>query len=206
MLPIVKTLKFNRTISSSFEALIDEYHLLDRESKGFLVLDEFVKKVRYFLTTSRYLKNNDGCLAILTCNNSFTIQECASQFIPKRNGDYCSISKNRVIVYFPTCRDGEIEVALNHTFNVPKETLFKKIQAYYKGQDILDYINKIELNKVHALDTQDEKAIVKMLQLSFNKNEAMKNLKSFDEMAKGQEAITPTPCDLDLLLGEHDAV
>ena len=45
-----------------------------------------------------------------------------------------------------------------------------------------------------------------MLQLSFNKNEAMKNLKSFDEMAKGQEAITPTPCDLDLLLGEHDAV
>ena len=111
-----------------------------------------------------------------------------------------------MIVYFPTCRDGEIEVALTHTFNVPKETLFKKIQAYYKGQDILDYINKIELNKVHALDTQDEKAIVKMLQLSFNKNEAMKNLKSFDEMAKGQEAITPTPCDLDLLLGEHDAV
>lgn len=45
-----------------------------------------------------------------------------------------------------------------------------------------------------------------MLQLTFNKNEAMKNLKSFEEMAKGQEAITPTPCDLTLLLGEHDAV
>ena len=206
MLPMVKTLKFNRTITSSFEALLDEYHLLDRESKGFLVLDEFVKKVRYFLTTSRYLKNNDGCLAVLTCNDSFTIQECASQFTPKRNGDYCSISKNRVIVYFPTCRDGEIEVALNHTFNVPKETLFKKIQAYYKGQDILDNINKIELNQVQVLDAQDEKAIVKMLQLTFNKNEAMKNLKSFEEMAKGQEAITPTPCDLTLLLGEHDAV
>ena len=181
MIPILKTLRFNRTISRSFDNLLNEYHLLDREANGFLALDLFIQKVRFFCKNNLETQKSDGCLAILTCQESFSVQMCASQFTPKRGGDYCTIFKNNVILYLPSCRNGEISISLEHTFNVTPTTLFKNCQAFYKQQDILDKIN--DLSKFKYTQELDTSSMVNLLQLALNKKRALEKIKNLDEVA-----------------------
>ncbi len=143
MLPTLKTLVFQKTISKNFKEIKDNYHLIDNEGKGFLMPHDFIVKVQSLIAHNIEESNLRGTLVKLTVKEGLTEKMCVSQFKPKRGGDYCTIIHGYIILYLPSCREGELAVTLEHTFNTKPTTLFKTCSAVYTHQGIVSEIRDL---------------------------------------------------------------
>ena len=143
MLPTLKTLVFQKNISKSFNEIKDNYHLIDNEGKGFLMPKDFIVKVQNLISHNLEESNLRGTLAKLTVKDGLTEKMCVSQFKPKRGGDYCTVMHGYIILYLPSCREGELAITLEHTFNTKPTTLFKTCSAVYTYQGIVSEIKDL---------------------------------------------------------------
>lgn len=143
VMPTLKTLQYQKIITASFKSLLESYHLIDSEGKGFLAPINFVDKVRFFLSKNLNSGNLEGALVILTCHKHLNPQMCMTQFKPKRGGDYCTMVQDKIVVFLPSCREGEVTVSLEHTFNTNPVKLFSSCHALFTYQEILDTVNSL---------------------------------------------------------------
>ena len=136
------TFKYSSAVD--FAVLKRQFFMLDRENNGYLDKDEFVKKVASLVSLEDDGANCNGALAILAVNQKISSELAVSQFKPKRGGDYCTIFHQDVVVFLPSCREGELSVSLLHTFNVETDKLFSSIRATYTKHEIISIINEMK--------------------------------------------------------------
>ena len=161
MLPTLKTIKFALSISVNFNTIIDNYHLIENEDNGYLAPEEFFNSVDRLLKAG--FENNyvEACLTILTPKNGIDSISCLSQFTPKRGGDYCTLLNGNIIVFLPNCRNGELKIALEHTFNTAPSVLFESDESLFSKREILNKIQSLAALKIKSV--VDKKILEKMI-------------------------------------------
>lgn len=162
MIPTLKTSKFTQSISVNFNRIIDNYHFIENEDNGYLKPEEFFNSVDRLLKAG--FENNyvEACLSVLTPKNGIDSLSCLSQFTPKRGGDYCTLVNGNIILFLPNCRNGELKIALEHTFNTAPSVLFESDESYFNKRDILSKIQYFSSQKIKS--TVDEKVLAKLIQ------------------------------------------
>ena len=141
MLPTLRAISYSKRISMSFEKMLDNYQVLDREGNGFLMPEAFFSKVEFLLSKKVDEAAVDGTLITLRPKLGLLAEQCLSQFKPKRAGDYGTLIGNVIIIYLPSCRNGELAVSLEHTFNTDPTTLFDSCDAVYSRSEILSRVD-----------------------------------------------------------------
>ena len=121
--------------------MLDNYQVLDREGNGFLMPEAFFSKVEFLLSKKEDEAAVDGTLITLRPKLGLLAEQCLSQFKPKRAGDYGTLIGNVIIIYLPSCRNGELAVSLEHTFNTDPTTLFDSCDAVYSRSEILSRVD-----------------------------------------------------------------
>ena len=62
----------------------------------------------------------------------------------------------------PNCRNGELKIALEHTFNTAPSVLFESDESYFSKRDILSKIQFFSSQKIKS--AVDEKVLAKLIQ------------------------------------------
>lgn len=112
---------------------------------------DFILKVQNLISHNLEGSNLRGTLAKLTVKDGLTEKMCVSQFKPKRGGDYCTVMQGFIILYLPSCREGELAITLEHTFNTPQlrylrlALLYIHIRKSFQKSKILDQLSLIPL-------------------------------------------------------------
>ena len=203
MLPTLKTLVFQKNISKSFNEIKDNYHLIDNEGKGFLMPQDFILKVQNLISHNLEGSNLRGTLAKLTVKDGLTEKMCVSQFKPKRGGDYCTVMQGFIILYLPSCREGELAITLEHTFNTTPTTLFKTCSAVYTYQEIVSEIKDLGSTEFDSFEDVNimHEIIIKQRQEELMKKKA----KSIYDLAD-TSLVTAVPVSMnELWKDEQDA-
>ena len=203
MLPTLKTLVFQKNISKSFNEIKDNYHLIDNEGKGFLMPQDFILKVQNLISHNLEGSNLRGTLAKLTVKDGLTEKMCVSQFKPKRGGDYCTVMQGFIILYLPSCREGELAITLEHTFNTTPTTLFKTCSAVYTYQEIVSEIKDLGSTEFDSFEDVNimHEIIIKQRQEELMKKKA----KSIYDLAD-TSLVTAVPVSMkELWKEEQDA-
>ena len=200
MLPTLKTLVFQKNISKSFNEIKDNYHLIDNEGKGFLMPQDFILKVKNLISHNLEGSNLRGTLAKLTVKDGLTEKMCVSQFKPKRGGDYCTVMQGFIILYLPSCREGELAITLEHTFNTPPTTLFKTCSAVYTYQEIVSEIKDLGSTEFDSFEDVNimHEIIIKQRQEELMKKKA----KSIYDLAD-TSLVTAVPVSMNELWKEE---
>lgn len=161
MLPTLKTSKFTQSISVNFSRILDNYHIIENEDNGYLKPKEFFNSVVRLVKSGYENDFVEACLTILTPKNGIDSLGCISQFTPKRGGDYCTLVNGHIVVFLPNCRNGELKIALEHTFNTSPSILFESDETYFTKRDIQ---NKIQsLSEIKIKTDVDEKILEKLI-------------------------------------------
>lgn len=203
MLPTLKTLVFQKTISKSFNEIKDNYHLIDNEGKGFLMPHDFIVKVQDLISHNLEESSLRGTLAKLTVKEGLTERMCVSQFKPKRGGDYCTIMHGYVILYLPSCREGELAVTLEHTFNTRPTTLFKTCSAVYTVQGIVSEIRDLSSTEFDSFE--DVNIMHEIIEKQRQEELLKKKAKSIYDLAD-VSLVNAVPVSMnELWKEEHDA-
>ena len=200
MLPTLKTLVFQKNISKSFNEIKDNYHLIDNEGKGFLMPQDFILKVQNLISHNLEGSNLRGTLARLTVKDGLTEKMCVSQFKPKRGGDYCTVMQGFIILYLPSCREGELAITLEHTFNTTPTTLFKTCSAVYTYQEIVSEIKALGSTEFDSFEDVNfmHEIIIKQRQEELMKKKA----KSIYDLAD-TSLVTAVPVSMNELWKEE---
>ena len=125
---------------------------------------------------------------------------CVSQFKPKRGGDYCTVMQGFIILYLPSCREGELAITLEHTFNTPPTTLFKTCSAVYTYQEIFSEIKDLGSTEFDSFEDVNimHEIIIKQRQEELMKKKA----KSIYDLAD-TSLVTAVPVSMNELWKEE---
>jgi len=144
MLKSLHLASFKNTTALDFNTLKRQFFMLDRENNGYLDPEEFIRKVASMVSFDYDGANCNGALIFLKVADSIPCEVAVSEFKPKRGGDYCTIFNNEVVAFLPSCREGELEIGLSHTFNVEYDKLFTHVSATYSQHEIINLLHELK--------------------------------------------------------------
>lgn len=193
MMPTLKSLTYNNQITTPFKNLLESYHLIENESNGFLMPTAFIDKISLLLEQQINNSKVEGAFVWLEPKDGLNLETCISQFKPKRGGDYCTAVDGKVILFLPTCRNGELSTTLDHTFNTEPTEMFKTCDAVYSIDEIRNCIDNLKsFTAVTALDNQVMEHIIAE---GNQKREAAAKAKDLYDLAQTL-VQTSTPFDI----------
>lgn len=182
MMPTLKNFTYENQITSPFENLLESYHLIENESNGFLMPTAFIDKITNLLQQQINNAKVEAAFVWLEPKDSLDLETCISQFKPKRGGDYCTAVDGKVILFLPTCRNGELSTTLAHTFNTEPAEMFKTCDAVYTVNEIFNCVDNLKsYAAVTALDNQVMEHIIEQGKI---KREAAVKAKDLYDLAQ----------------------
>lgn len=196
MLPTLLSISYSKRIIMSFEKMLDNYQVLDKEGNGFLMPDAFFAKVEFLLSRKVDEAAVDGTLISLKPKTGLQAQACLSQFKPKRSGDYGTLLGRNIIIYLPSCRNGELAVSLEHIFNTDPTTLFENCDAVYTRAQILAKIDTLK-NEPFA-QYESSAAMQQIIMRTKSRLASKQRARSMSELAVISED-KPVPFEIDSL-------
>ena len=163
VLPSLKNITLKNEIHVDYQTLKERYYRIEKEKNGYLEQKAFVKKVAELLSVSNEFEG-DGVLVFLK-PNKISIEAALGQFKPKRGGDYCTIADGHVVVFLPSCRNGDLSIGLKHVFNTDYDKIFASYFAAFTKADIVNLLRNIEnksntevinFTKIQAISKENE--------------------------------------------------
>lgn len=204
MMPTLRAISYSKRISMSFEKMLDNYQVLDREGNGFLMPEAFFSKVEFLLSKKVDEAAVDGTLITLRPKLGLLAEQCLSQFKPKRAGDYGTLIGNVIIIYLPSCRNGELAISLEHTFNTDPTTLFDSCDAVYSRSEILSRVDLLKDEPYH--DFNSNAAMQQIIESTKQRLASRQKARSMSELAVMVKE-SPEPFEISTLLPlEEDSI
>lgn len=143
VLPSLKNLTLKNEIQIDYDTLKDRYYRIEREKNGYLEKKQFIRKVAELISVDNAYEG-DGALVLLRPHHKIEIESAVGQFKPKRGGDYCTIADGNVVVFLPSCRNGDLAIGLRHVFNTGYDKLFMSYSAAFTKADIITLLREID--------------------------------------------------------------